>query len=61
MGPELSMKIKRGAKAQIEAELAKAMEKLEVEDATSDELRKAQLLVKRAYQKFVFSFCHLLT
>lgn len=31
-GPELSLKIKRGAKSAVEAELAKALEKLEIED-----------------------------
>lgn len=49
--PELGSKIKRGAKAQVEAELAKAMEKLEVEDTTSDAFRKAELGIKRALQK----------
>lgn len=49
--PEMSAKMKRGAKGQIEAELAKAMEKLELENSTADELRKAQLGVKRALQK----------
>jgi len=33
-GPELSLKIKRGAKAAVEAELAKALEKLEIEEST---------------------------
>jgi heat shock 70kDa protein 1/2/6/8 len=36
--PELSMKLKRGAK-------------LEIEDSSADELRKAQLGIKRALQK----------
>ena len=49
--PELGAKMKRGAKANIEAEIAKALEKLEQEDVTADELKKAQLLVKRAMQK----------
>lgn len=49
--PEISMKLKRGAKSQVEAELAKALEKLEIENSTSDELRKAQLGIKRALQK----------
>jgi len=49
--PEIGMKIKRGAKSQVEAELAKAMEKLEIEDSTADELKKAQLGIKRALQK----------
>ena len=49
--PELSMKLKRGAKAQVEAELARALEKLEIEESTADELRKAQLGIKRALQK----------
>jgi len=49
--PEIGMKLKRGAKAQVETELAKALEKLEIEDSTADELRKAQLGIKRALQK----------
>ncbi|KAI9457805.1 heat shock protein 70 family [Lactarius psammicola] len=49
--PEIGMKLKRGAKGQVEAELARALEKLEIEDSTSDELRKAQLGIKRALQK----------
>lgn len=49
--PEIGMKLKRGAKAQVEAELARALEKLEIEDSSSDELRKAQLGIKRALQK----------
>ncbi|EFI28449.1 heat shock protein [Coprinopsis cinerea okayama7 len=49
--PEIGMKLKRGAKGQVEAELARALEKLEIEDSTADELRKAQLGIKRALQK----------
>jgi len=49
--PEYGMKLKRGAKAAVESELAKAMEKLEIEESTSDELKKAQLGIKRALQK----------
>jgi heat shock 70kDa protein 1/2/6/8 len=49
--PEIGMKLKRGAKGQVEAELARALEKLEIEDSTADELRKAQLNIKRALQK----------
>ncbi|KIM28818.1 hypothetical protein M408DRAFT_329262 [Serendipita vermifera MAFF 305830] len=49
--PEIGMKLKRGAKSQVEAELARALEKLEIEDSTADELKKAQLNIKRALQK----------
>ncbi|KAK7043652.1 Heat shock protein ssb1 [Paramarasmius palmivorus] len=49
--PEIGMKLKRGAKGQVEAELARALEKLEIEDSTADELKKAQLGIKRALQK----------
>ena len=49
--PEISLQIKPRAKSQVEAELARALEKLEIEDSTADELRKAQLGIKRAYQK----------
>ncbi|WVQ99606.1 heat shock protein sks2 [Kwoniella sp. CBS 9459] len=53
--PELAAKIKRGARAAVESEIAKALEKLEQEDATADELKKAQLGVKRAMQKAMAS------
>lgn len=49
--PEIGMKLKRGAKAHVEAELARAMEKLEIEETTADELKKSQLGIKRALQK----------
>ena len=49
--PEIGMKLKRGAKSQVEAELARALEKLEIEESSADELRKAQLGIKRAFQK----------
>lgn len=49
--PEIGMKLKRGAKGQVEAELAKALEKLEIEDSTADDLRKAHLNLKRSLQK----------
>jgi len=49
--PELGSKIKRGARSQIEQELAKALEKLENADSTGDELKRAQLGLKRAMQK----------
>ena len=44
--PDVGMKIKRHNKSAVEAELAKALEKLEVEDVSADELRKAQLHLK---------------
>jgi L1 cell adhesion molecule like protein len=53
--PELAAKIKRGARANVEAEIAKALEVLEQEDATADQLKKAQLGVKRAMQKAMAS------
>jgi L1 cell adhesion molecule like protein len=49
--PELGMKLKRGAKTHVEGELARALEKLELEDTTADDLRKAHLAIKRAMQK----------
>ncbi|TXT08983.1 hypothetical protein VHUM_02457 [Vanrija humicola] len=49
--PELASKIKRGAKAAIESEIAKALELLEQEDATTDQYKKSSLLLKRAMQK----------
>lgn len=50
-GPDFHAKLKRGAKSQIESELARALEKLELDTSTAEELRKAQLGIKRAYQK----------
>lgn len=44
----MGAKIKRGARGAVEAEIAKALEKLEQEDVTADELKKAHLGVKRA-------------
>jgi L1 cell adhesion molecule like protein len=49
--PEIGMKLKRGAKSQVETELARALEKLEIEDSSADDLRKSQLAIKRALQK----------
>ncbi|KAL9714818.1 Heat shock protein ssb1 [Leucoagaricus gongylophorus] len=49
--PDSGLKLKRGAKGQVEAELARALEKLEMEDSTADDLNKARLNVKRAFQK----------
>jgi L1 cell adhesion molecule like protein len=49
--PELASKLKRGHKAAIEAEIAKALEVLEKEDATTDEFKRAHLGIKRAMQK----------
>ncbi|KAF8344162.1 heat shock protein 70 family [Cantharellus anzutake] len=48
---DLGGKIKRSAKAQVEAELAKAMEMLEIEDSTSDDFKKVQFGIRRALQK----------
>jgi heat shock protein 1/8 len=44
----MGAKIKRGARGAVEAEIAKALEKLEQDDVTADELKKAHLGVKRA-------------
>ena len=45
--PVLSSKMKRGAKAKIEAALADAMAALSIEDASADDLRKAEVGLKR--------------
>jgi C4-type Zn-finger protein len=44
--PELGSKIKRQQKSSVEGELAKALERLEIEDSTTDELKKAHLSLK---------------
>jgi len=49
--PDVGMKMKRAHKSAIESELAKALERLEIEDSTADELKKAQLNLKRTMQK----------
>ena len=43
--------MKRGQKGAIEQQLAAALEKLEMEDASGDELKKANLNLRRALQK----------
>ena len=49
--PGVAMKFKRGAKEKIEAALSDAMEQLEIQEATSDELRKSELTLKRVVNK----------
>lgn len=53
--PEISNKLKRQPKAAVEAELAKALERLEMEDATADQLKKNHLMLRRAMQKMMAS------
>ncbi|GAA6046944.1 hypothetical protein RTBOTA2_000532 [Rhodotorula toruloides] len=48
--PEAS-KIKRHNRSALEAELSKALERLEIEDSSADELRRANLHLKRGMQK----------
>ncbi len=47
----MSLKIKRGNKDKIESALSDAMVQLEVEDSTSDDLKKKELALKRAVTK----------
>ncbi|CAH01002.1 Ssb1/Ssb2 [Kluyveromyces lactis] len=49
--PVLSAKIKRNAKAKVEAALAEAFSTLQIEDASTDDLRKAEVGLKRAVTK----------
>jgi heat shock protein 1/8 len=49
--PTMSLKIKRGQKDKIESALSDAMAQLEVEDSTSDDLKKKELALKRAVTK----------
>lgn len=49
--PEFGAKMKRGQKGAVESQLAAALEKLELEDATADELKKAHLGLRRSLQK----------
>lgn len=49
--PTMSLKIKRGNKEKIESALSDAMAQLEVEDSSSDDLKKKELALKRAVTK----------
>ncbi|CDK29068.1 unnamed protein product [Kuraishia capsulata CBS 1993] len=49
--PVLSAKIKRGSKDRIENALSEALAALEIEDASADDLRKAELSLKRVVTK----------
>jgi L1 cell adhesion molecule like protein len=49
--PEIGMNLKRGQRAEIEAALTRAHEVLDIEESTADELRRAQLSIKRELQK----------
>ncbi|EXJ88649.1 heat shock protein SSB1 [Capronia coronata CBS 617.96] len=49
--PGLSMKMKRGNKAKIEEALSDAMQQLELDDASADDLKKKELALKRAMTK----------
>jgi heat shock 70kDa protein 1/2/6/8 len=49
--PEIGMNLKRGQRAEIEAALTRAHEVLDIETSTADELRRAQLSIKRELQK----------
>ena len=49
--PGMSMKLKRGQKEKIEGALSEAMAQLEIEDATSEDLKKKELALKRVVTK----------
>jgi L1 cell adhesion molecule like protein len=49
--PGLSMKMKRGNKSKIEEALSEAMQQLEVEDSSPEDLKKKELALKRAMTK----------
>ena len=49
--PTMSMKLKRGQKEKIEGALSEAMAQLEVEDASSEDLKKKELALKRVVTK----------
>ena len=49
--PGTSLRIKRGTKDKIESALSDAMAQLEVEDSTSDDLKKKELALKRIVTK----------
>lgn len=47
----MSMKLKRGQKEKIESALSDAMAQLEIEDSSSEDLKKKELALKRAVTK----------
>lgn len=49
--PGLSMRLKRGNKEKIETALSDAMGQLEIEDSSSDDLKKKELALKRLMTK----------
>jgi len=49
--PTMSLKLKRGTKEKIESALSDAMAQLEIEDSTSDDLKKKELALKRLVTK----------
>jgi heat shock 70kDa protein 1/2/6/8 len=53
--PTLSLKLKRGQKEKIEQSISEAMAKLEVTDASADDLKKAELAIKRLVTKAMSS------
>ncbi|KAK4229704.1 heat shock protein 70 family [Podospora fimiseda] len=53
--PTLSLKLKRGQKDKIEQSLSEAMGKLEIEDTTAEDLKKAELGLKRLVTKAMSS------
>ena len=53
--PVLSAKMKRGAKNRVESALSDALAALELEDSTADDLRKAELALKRVVTKAMSS------
>ncbi|CCH58877.1 hypothetical protein TBLA_0B00320 [Henningerozyma blattae CBS 6284] len=53
--PVLSSKMKRGSKSKIEAALSDAMAALEIEDASAEEYRKAEVGLKRVVTKAMSS------
>ena len=52
----MSLKLKRGQKEKIESALSDAMAQLEVEDASSEDLKKKELALKRVVTKVRLSF-----
>ena len=49
--PTLSLRLKRGSKEKIESALSDAMAQLEIEDSSSDDLKKKELALKRVVTK----------
>jgi heat shock 70kDa protein 1/2/6/8 len=53
--PTLSLKLKRGQKEKLEAQISEAMTQLEIDDSKAEDLKKQELALKRLVTKAMSS------